>query len=222
MSRPLSDTPILINKMAIVLGVLLAVVAYAVYKIYQFVMADADLNLLKYSLKPDFFKDKVVWVTGASSGIGEELCKQLSPLGAKLILSARSKDKLESICQQLSCPENGKVVVIDMLDRDRLLEFVQQANDVYGRIDILVNNAGVFNSCGLLDFEEKPARMLFDLNFFKHHFIDQRCSQNNVGTKRWRTYSKRCICVRKGRWYMAPLLWSLKGSTSFYDGFDKD
>ena len=166
--------------MFVFLGIFLVVV---VYKIYQFITSDADLNLLKHSLRSDFFKDKVVWVTGASSGIGEELCRQMSPLGAKIILSARSKDKLESVCQNLACPENGKVLLLDMTDRDRIVQTVNQAKKLYGRIDILVNNAGICNKCDLLDFDEEPARMLFDVNFLNTVSLTKAVLKIMIGQK---------------------------------------
>ena len=84
-------------------------------------------------------KDKVAIVTGASSGIGLATAKMLSAKGAKLVLTARSKDKLEALASQLP---DSVAVVADMtkiLDIERI---VQEAKNRFGRIDILVNCAG--------------------------------------------------------------------------------
>lgn len=139
---------------------------YVFYKAYKFAAkADADFHLLRHSLKPEFFKGKVVWITGASSGIGEELCKQLSPLGAKIILSARSKDKLEVIAKGLAHPENSRVLAFDMLDKDSFSIIANKARILFGRIDILVNNAGVWAISKFMNFQEEPSRRLFEINF---------------------------------------------------------
>lgn len=55
------------------------------------------LFIIIYNSTLDSFKDKVVWITGASSGIGEQIALNLSKYGAKLVLSARSKDKLHKV-----------------------------------------------------------------------------------------------------------------------------
>ena len=136
---------------------------YLAYKLFKFVKADADFTLLGCSLKPGFFEGKVVWVTGASSGIGEELCKQLSGYGAKLILSARSRDKLEAMAKSLA---NSKVLVLDLADKDSVASATGKAKELFGRIDILVNNGGISSRSLFLDFEEKCARELMETNFF--------------------------------------------------------
>lgn len=137
----------------------------------KFIRADADLNLLRHSLNPAFFKDKVVWVTGASSGIGEELCHQLSKNGAKLILSARSKDKLTSVLESLAHPENSRVFLLDMTDRDSVRNAPQQVKSLFGRVDILINNAGVSMRSTFLDMEEDAARKLVEVDLMGPSFL---------------------------------------------------
>lgn len=90
------------------------------------------------------FKDKVVWITGASSGIGEALAYAFSSEGAKLILSSRHAEGLERV--RRNCPGDGREVVIlplDLADLPSLPQKVEQALAAFGRIDILVNNGGV-------------------------------------------------------------------------------
>ena len=136
---------------------------YLGYKVFKFATADADLYLLGHSLKPEFFKGKVVWVTGTSSGIGEELCKQLSKCGAKVILSARSEGKLMKVASSLS---DGKVLVLDLADPESVASATEKAVKLFGRIDILINNAGVWCKSSFLDFQEKCSRELMEINFF--------------------------------------------------------
>lgn len=141
-------------------------VLYLLYWLIRFALADADVNLLRHSLKPGYYEGKVVWVTGASSGIGEELSMQLSRLGAKVILSARSKDKLEKVRERVAHPENCEVLVLDLESRESVGVAAEKAMTIYGRIDILVNNGAVAHRSFFSDFEEKWARKVMEINFF--------------------------------------------------------
>ncbi len=89
------------------------------------------------------FQNKVVWITGASSGIGKHLAIELSKQHALLILSARNKESLETV--KRACI-NSKNIFVLPLDLEQYVGFentVQQAIKIFGRIDILVNNGGI-------------------------------------------------------------------------------
>ena len=83
---------------------------------------------------------KVVIITGASSGIGEATAKKLGNLGAKIVLAARRKERLEVLKKQLE--QNGYKVT-DVADKKQVAELVEYAISKFGRIDVLVNNAGI-------------------------------------------------------------------------------
>ena len=87
------------------------------------------------------FKDRVIWITGASSGIGESLARVLSAQGAVLILSARRRERLEALAAALPGP--ALVIPLDLTDTPSLPAAVAEAKAWRGRIDILVNNAGI-------------------------------------------------------------------------------
>ena len=89
------------------------------------------------------FKDKVVWITGASSGIGEHLAYAFAARGAKLILSSRNEAELARV--QQNCPIGSATFIlpIDVAQYDKLPALAQQAKAHFGRLDILVNNAGL-------------------------------------------------------------------------------
>jgi NADP-dependent 3-hydroxy acid dehydrogenase YdfG len=85
--------------------------------------------------------DKVVLITGASSGIGEATAREVAAAGAKLMLGARRTDRLEALAWELG--ENAAWARLDVTDRDSFAAFVAAAEARFGRVDVLVNNAGV-------------------------------------------------------------------------------
>lgn len=89
-------------------------------------------------------KDKVVIITGASSGIGEATAKKLAKEGAKLVLMARSEDKLEKLKNEIE-DEGGKALVAsgDVVKRKDFDDAVKNAVKEFGKVDVLINNAGL-------------------------------------------------------------------------------
>lgn len=86
-------------------------------------------------------KGKVVWITGASSGIGEALAKVCAAGGAKVILSGRRLAALEAVASSLDT--ECKVVPFEVTDYGALADKVEEAWSWQGRVDILINNAGI-------------------------------------------------------------------------------
>jgi short-subunit dehydrogenase len=84
---------------------------------------------------------QVILITGASSGIGAELAKQFSADGAKVVLVARSQDKLHQVASE--CPGETLVVPTDITDLEACKMMVAQAVERFGKLDVLVNNAGI-------------------------------------------------------------------------------
>jgi short-subunit dehydrogenase len=96
------------------------------------------------------FKDNVVIITGASSGIGEQLALQLAEQGACLTLAARSYDKMDTIATE--CRNRGGkalVVTADVANEDECVKIINETLEEYKRIDTLINNAG-YGSAGHL------------------------------------------------------------------------
>ena len=87
-------------------------------------------------------EDKVVVITGASSGLGEAAARRLAADGAKLILGARRVDRLEAIADSLSLGDQA-VLRTDVTIADDVKRLVTRAIDNHGRIDVMLNNAGI-------------------------------------------------------------------------------
>uniref|UniRef100_A0A803L445 Ketoreductase domain-containing protein n=1 Tax=Chenopodium quinoa TaxID=63459 RepID=A0A803L445_CHEQI len=115
--------------------------------IIKFAVIDADFTLYSKKLKRQEFEDKVVWITGASRGIGEVLAKQFASLGAKLILSARNEAELERVKSQISgkhAPNEVKILPLDLASgEESLKEAVEKAEAFFPGIgvDYMIHNA---------------------------------------------------------------------------------
>jgi NADP-dependent 3-hydroxy acid dehydrogenase YdfG len=92
--------------------------------------------------------NKVVLITGASSGIGEAAARELAAAGARLMLGARRADRLEALAGTLG--ENVGWARLDVTERESFAAFVDAAIERFGRVDVLVNNAGVMPLSALL------------------------------------------------------------------------
>ncbi len=88
--------------------------------------------------------DKVVVITGASSGIGEGMAKLLARHGAKVVIGARRKNRIDAVVKEISAG-GGKAVgfAVDVTKRPEVEALIKGAVDSFGRVDVLVNNAGV-------------------------------------------------------------------------------
>lgn len=106
-------------------------------------------------------KDKVAIITGASSGIGKATAKLLSEKGAKVVLAARSEEKLNKLSEELP---NSLVVKTDMTNEDQIKEMVKKTIKHFGRVDILVNNAGRGYDAYVEDVDTEKFRELFALD----------------------------------------------------------
>ncbi|KAL6132406.1 hypothetical protein ACLB2K_064649 [Fragaria x ananassa] len=116
----------------VVLLFLVSLLLLLLFALIKFVTADGDFTLMsKRHVNRDEIQDKVVWITGASRGIGEVLAKQLANLGAKLIISARNEAELERVKKQLTgkhAPDGVKVLPLDLASgEDCLKDAVEEA-----------------------------------------------------------------------------------------------
>ena len=112
-------------------------------------------------------ENKVVWITGASSGIGKELTKQLAERGSRIVLSSRRADVLEKIRNELpGGKERHWIAPLDLADADSLFDKAQSFLAEIGQIDILVNNGGISQRSLFLETDFSVYRRIMEVNYF--------------------------------------------------------
>ncbi len=112
-------------------------------------------------------KDKIVWITGASSGIGEALAMVCAAEGAKLVLTARRIEELHRVANQTKLPaESILILPADMCDFDGIPSLTRQVMDRFGRIDVLFNNAGISSRALAIESAIEIDRKVMDLDYF--------------------------------------------------------
>jgi short-subunit dehydrogenase len=112
-------------------------------------------------------RDKVVIVTGASDGIGLATARRLAAAGAKVVLSARSQEKLEATAQELKAQGyEATAIPADMRRQADVDQLIAAAHRQYGQIDVLINNAGQAIAGDIASLDLEAFRQVIDLNIF--------------------------------------------------------
>jgi short-subunit dehydrogenase len=114
------------------------------------------------------FKDKVVWIIGASSGIGEALAYHLNDLGSKLIISSRRTHELNRVKMAARHPENICILPLDLLNFSLFKEKTEAAFSVYTQIDYVFLNGGTSSRGFVSEMKFEVQQKLMDLNYFSY------------------------------------------------------
>jgi NADP-dependent 3-hydroxy acid dehydrogenase YdfG len=110
-------------------------------------------------------EDKVVVITGASSGIGEATALLLAGRGAKVVLGARRSDRLEALASRIAdAGGEAAYACTDVKRREDLADLVKLACERYGKLDVLVNNAGIMPVSPLDDLRVVDWEEMIDIN----------------------------------------------------------
>lgn len=111
---------------------------------------------------------QTVWITGASSGIGEACAYRYASLGCNLILTSSSREKLQDVADR--CREKGatgiKVLAYDLSETDGIKLLAREAWDAFDGIDILFCNAGISQRTSVKDTDMPMIRKIMDVNFY--------------------------------------------------------
>jgi NADP-dependent 3-hydroxy acid dehydrogenase YdfG len=109
--------------------------------------------------------DKVILITGASSGIGDGIARELGNTGAKVLLGARRLDRIEAIAAEIrSTGGIAEARELDVTNRLSMAQFVQSALDNWGRVDVLINNAGIMPLSPLAAGKQDEWERTIDVN----------------------------------------------------------
>lgn len=126
------------------------------------------------------FQNKVVWITGASSGYGEAMARALSACGARLILSARRADRLQVLADEL---KNAVVLPLDLEQPDTFRTKTKEAIAAFGHIDIQMHNGALAQSGSALETTADVSRRIMQVDYFSYtelarcllpHFIEKQ------------------------------------------------
>lgn len=129
-------------------------------------------------------QDQVVWITGASSGIGEALALELARRGAKLVISARRADRLEAL--RMRCPDPARVAVLplDVAESARAAEHAASALVPFGRVDVMVHNAGITQRSLASETALDVDRRIMEVNYFGVVALTKALLPSMMGRKR--------------------------------------
>jgi len=112
-----------------------------------------------------YFNNKIIWITGASSGIGKALAIALSKRNAKLILSSRNEVELQKVKELCENKNDIQILPIDLEDYTHLIEKTAQALTFFGGIDILFNNGGISQRSLAKDTSIDVDKRIMDINY---------------------------------------------------------
>jgi len=156
------------------------------------IMLDCDFSMKlieKFGIKPEIshLKNSVVWITGASSGLGEELAYRLSKVsGVSLVLSSRKEKELERVaenCKSQGCA-NVLVVPLDVAEYNMHEKCLQKVVDEFGKVNVLVNNAGVYQQGFVLDTDFTVLKRTIEVDLLGQvsltKLVAKHMKENNV------------------------------------------
>lgn len=113
----------------------------------------------------NFYQNKRIWITGASSGIGEALAKALARQGAHLILSARKEAELHRVAADCVGAASVAVVPLDLSKHAEIAEIAAKTLQKNGKIDLLINNGGISQRSLALETSLEVDRRMMDVNY---------------------------------------------------------
>lgn len=112
-----------------------------------------------------YYENKVIWITGASSGIGKELALQLSDMSCKLILSSRREIELHQVKDLCTNPTHISVIPFDLAEHNSMSSIVDIAIKRFGKVDILINNGGISQRSPIIDTTLEVDRKLMEVDY---------------------------------------------------------
>lgn len=131
----------------------------------------------------NYFFQKKVWITGASSGIGEHLAILLSKAGAHLIISARRQDELQRVKALCAQPNNVDIVALDLAEEQSVKSAYETVRAKHGAIDILFNNGGISQRSMAMETSSEVERKIMEIDFFSNVLLSKLVAKDMLEKK---------------------------------------
>lgn len=161
------------------------------------------------------FKNKVVWVTGASSGIGRELCVELEKAGALLILSGRNLPALQELMLTFSDSRKHNILVFDLAESGGFDAVASKAWEFNQKVDVLVNNGGISQRSLALETSQEVDRQIMEVDYFGTIALTKALLPRMVERKQGRVINIASIAGKVG----SPLRSAYSGAKHALIGF---
>ncbi|WP_299458684.1 SDR family oxidoreductase [uncultured Microscilla sp.] len=129
------------------------------------------------------FTNKVIWITGASSGIGEALAYHFAAQNARLVLSARRQTELERVKKQCSAAADVLVLPLDLAQSNTFVDKVAEVVQKFGQIDYLINNGGISQRSLIKDTLADVDRQIMEVNYFGNILLTKAVLSQLVSQK---------------------------------------
>ena len=146
---------------------------------------------------------KVVWITGASSGLGEALAKECALQGAEVVLTARRFDELEKVRVGLLNPDQHISICADITDEAQVRHAYEQVLQKKGRIDWLINNAGLSQRALIADTTMQTERTIMEVDYFSQVFLTKTVLPTFLQQKHGRIIFVSSVAALLGTQYRA-------------------
>jgi short-subunit dehydrogenase len=152
-------------------------------------------------LPPDAYEGQVVFITGASSGIGKEIALLLSQRGACLILSSRTRQDLEQVaqeCRNINPKIKIKVLPLDLNDTKSLKSKAEEAIQAFGTINVLINNGGISTRVFARDVSSQSDDLLCHVDYLSHVFLTKAVAPVLEQSEEARIINTLSVCSKVG------------------------
>jgi dehydrogenase/reductase SDR family member 7B len=130
-----------------------------------------------------YFSDKKIWITGASSGLGEQLAYELAREGARIVLSARRIDELERVKKGCTNPDKVELIPFDLNIEKSVVEAFDKVSLSSQPIDILFNNGGISQRSDALQTKTEVEREIFEINYFSNILLSKLVAREMIKRK---------------------------------------
>jgi dehydrogenase/reductase SDR family member 7B len=130
------------------------------------------------------FSGQLIWITGASSGIGESLASKFVSQGARVLISSNDIDELSRVEKDLSAFGEVISIPIDLKDHSSLTTIAEQVIHDYGPVDILINNGGISQRSFAVDTSIEIDKLIMDIDYFGHVMLTKSVLPSMIKRKK--------------------------------------